>query len=39
VGWIIDATHSTTLGVYTLAFCLLVGSLLALTMPKHLVNR
>ncbi len=39
VGWIIDTTHSTTLGVYTLAGCLLVGSLLALTMPKRLVNR
>ncbi len=39
IGWIIDATHSTTLGVYTLAACLLVGSLLALTMPKRLVNR
>jgi sugar phosphate permease len=39
VGWIIDATHSTTLGVYTLAGCLLVGSFLALTMPKRLVNR
>jgi len=39
VGWIIDTTHSTTLGVYTLAGCLLVGSLLVLTMPKRLVNR
>jgi nitrate/nitrite transporter NarK len=39
VGWIIDTTHSTTLGVYTLAGCLMVGSLLALTMPKRLVNR
>ncbi len=39
VGWIIDATHSTTLGVYTLAACLIAGSLLVLTMPKHLVNR
>jgi sugar phosphate permease len=39
VGWIIDATQSTTLGVYTLAGCLLVGSFLALTMPKRLVNR
>ena len=39
VGWIIDATHSTALGVYALAGCLLVGSLLALTMPKRLVNR
>ena len=39
VGWIIDRTHSTSLGVYLLAASLLVGSLLALTMPKHLVNR
>ncbi len=39
VGWIIDHTHSTSLGVYMLAGSLLVGSLLALTMPKHLVNR
>ena len=39
VGWIIDATHSTTLGVHALAGCLLVGSLLALTMPRRLVNR
>lgn len=39
VGWIIDATHSPTLGVYTLAGCLLIGSLLALTMPKRLVDR
>ncbi|MGI4795069.1 MAG: MFS transporter [Janthinobacterium lividum] len=39
IGWIIDATHSTSLGVYTLAGCLLVGSLLCLTMPARLVNR
>jgi len=39
IGWIIDATHSTSLGVYTLAGCLLVGSLLALVMPRRLVNR
>ena len=39
IGWIIDQTKSTSLGVYTLAGCLLVGSLLALTMPKRLVNR
>jgi len=39
IGWIIDATHSTTLGVYILAGCLLVGSLLALTMPSRLVDR
>ena len=39
MGWIIDATHSTTLGVYILAGCLTAGSLLVLTMPKRLVNR
>ena len=39
IGWIIDTTKSPTLGVYTLAGCLLVGSLLVLTMPKRLVNR
>ena len=39
VGWLIDRTHSTSFGVYLLAASLLVGSLLALTMPKHLVNR
>jgi hypothetical protein len=39
IGWIIDLTHSTGLGVYTLAGCLLVGSLLCLTMPARLVNR
>lgn len=38
IGWIIDTTHSTSLGVYTLAGCLLVGSLLALTMPARLVK-
>jgi MFS family permease len=39
IGWIVDKTHSTDLGVYTLAGCLAVGGLLALTMPKRLVNR
>ena len=39
IGWIIDATKSTSLGVYTLAACLAIGSMLALTMPKRLVNR
>ena len=39
VGWIVDQTHSTTMGVFILAGCLLVGSLLVLTMPKQLVNR
>lgn len=39
IGWLIDQTKSTTIGVYTLAGCLMVGSLLVLTMPKSLVNR
>ncbi|MGA2549432.1 MAG: MFS transporter [Burkholderiaceae bacterium] len=39
IGWIIDTTHSTDLGVYTLAACLTVGSLLVLALPKQLVNR
>ena len=39
IGWIIDRTHSTTMGVYTLAGCLLVGSVLVLTMPSRLVDR
>ena len=39
IGWIIDTTKSTSLGVYTLAASLLIGSLLCLLMPKRLVNR
>ncbi|MCJ2134011.1 MFS transporter [Methylobacterium sp. J-026] len=39
IGWIVDTTKSTSLGVYTLAACLALGSLLALTVPKRLVNR
>jgi sugar phosphate permease len=39
IGWIIDTTKSIDLGVYTLAGCLFVGSVLVLTIPKHLVNR
>nr|WP_091904411.1 MFS transporter [Chitinasiproducens palmae] len=39
IGWIIDKTHSTDLGVYTLAACLAIGGLLVLLMPKRLVNR
>jgi len=39
IGWIIDVTHSTTMGVYTLAGCLLAGSVLVLTMPSRLVDR
>jgi MFS family permease len=39
IGWIIDKTHSTDLGVYTLAACLAIGGLLCLLMPKRMVNR
>jgi D-galactonate transporter len=39
IGWIIDRTHSTNLGVYTLAASIAIGGLLAFTMPKRLVNR
>ncbi|WP_345814139.1 MFS transporter [Paraburkholderia sp. PREW-6R] len=39
IGWIVDRTHSTDLGVYTLAACLTIGGLLALTVPRRLVNR
>jgi D-galactonate transporter len=39
IGWIIDKTHSTDLGVYTLAACLAIGGLLVLLMPKRMVNR
>ena len=39
IGWIIDKTHSTDLGVYTLAVCIAIGGLLALTLPSRLVNR
>ena len=39
IGWIIDKTHSTDLGVYTLAVCIAIGGLLVLTLPKRLVNR
>ena len=38
IGWIIDKTHSTDLGVYTLAACLSIGGLLVLALPKRLVN-
>ena len=39
IGWIIDKTHSTDLGVYTLAACLAIGALLVLALPKRVVNR
>jgi D-galactonate transporter len=39
IGWIIDRTHSTDLGVYALAALLSIGSLLVLTIPGRIVNR
>jgi sugar phosphate permease len=39
IGWIIDTTKSTDLGVFTLAISIALGSLLILLMPKKLVNR
>lgn len=39
IGWIIDRTHSTDLGVYTLAACIATGGIMTLAMPKRLVNR
>lgn len=39
IGWIVDQTHSTDLGVYTLAASLLIGGLLVLLLPKLRVNR
>ncbi|WP_454692160.1 MFS transporter [Achromobacter aloeverae] len=39
IGWIVDKTHSTNIGVYTLAASLLIGCLLPLVLSKKLVNR
>jgi sugar phosphate permease len=39
IGWIVDRTHSTDLGVYALAAAMCVGSLLVLTIPGRTVNR
>lgn len=39
IGWIIDRTKSTDLGIYTLAVSICIGSLLVLTLPKRIVNR
>ncbi len=38
VGWIGNATHSTTVGMYVLAFFLFLSSALALCVPAKLVN-
>ena len=39
IGWIIDQTKPTDLGVFTLAVSIALGSLLILVMPTKLVNR
>ena len=39
VGWLKEATASTDAGMYMLAFCLVVGSLLTLLVPKEMVNK
>jgi D-galactonate transporter len=39
VGWIMDLTHSTRFGMYTIAASLLLGAVLTLTVPARLVNR
>jgi nitrate/nitrite transporter NarK len=39
IGWIVDHTQSTDLGVYALAASMCLGSVLVLTMPGRIVNR
>ena len=39
VGWISDATKSTSVGIYVLAFFLFLGSALTFLVPAALVNR
>jgi D-galactonate transporter len=39
VGWLKDQTHSTNSGMYVLAASLLLGAVLTLSVPKHLVNK
>jgi len=39
IGWLVDRTGSTDLGVYLLAAVMASGSLLVLTMPRQVVNR
>lgn len=39
IGAVKDATGSTDLAMYLLVGCLVVGALLTLSIPKHLVNR
>jgi hypothetical protein len=39
VGWISNATHSTSVGIYALALSLFLGSALTFLVPAALVNR
>ena len=39
IGWLKDITHSMTAGLVTVGVVVLMGSLLALAMPKAIVNR
>jgi len=39
IGWLVDRTGSTDVGVYVLAAVMALGSLLVLTVPRHVVNR
>jgi MFS family permease len=39
LGWLKDQTHSMSAGVITFGVCLLAGCVLALAMPKRIVNR
>jgi D-galactonate transporter len=39
VGWISDATHSTSVGIYVLATCFFLASALTFLVPAALVNR
>ena len=39
IGWLKDLTHSMSAGLITVGVIVLVGSLLALAMPKAIVNR
>jgi nitrate/nitrite transporter NarK len=39
VGWISNATHSTSIGIYVLALSFFLGSVLTFLVPAELVNR
>src|SRR5258706_11681532 len=39
VGWLVDRTGSTDVGIYALAGVMAIGGLLVLTVPERIVNR